>query len=118
VKREQGQATVELALLLPFVVALILTVVQVGRVLRARVALTHATRSAARAAVADPSVDAVTRAARAAGLDGSRISVRISRRGDLVTVVVSYRSATAVPIIGAAVGDVTLRERLVARVEQ
>lgn len=116
--REQGQATVELALLLPFVVGLILAVIQVGLVARDRVALTHTARVAARVAVIDPSPASVLRAARSAGLDASRISVRVARHAELVTVVVTYRSPTDVPIVGAVVGDVSFSERLVARVEE
>ena len=117
-KREQGQATVELALLLPFLVGLVLTVVQVGLVLRDRVALTHVTRVAARAAAVDPSEANVLRAAGGAGLDARRVSVRVARRGRLVSVEVKYRSPTDVPMVGVVVGDVALSERLVAFVEE
>lgn len=116
--REQGQATVELALLLPFLVGLILTVVQVGLIMRDRVALTHVARTAARVATVDPSPAAVGSAARHAGLSGSRLSVRVIRRGDLATVEVTYRAPTDVPLVGAVVGDVSMSERLVARVER
>lgn len=117
-RREQGQATVELALLLPFLVALVFGVIQVGLVLRDRVALTHVARVAARAAVVDPSVDNVTRAARGAGLEEGRLAVRVVRRGEHVIVEVTYRAPTDVPMVGPVVGDVRLTERLVARVEQ
>lgn len=117
-KREQGQATVELALLLPFLVGLALTVVQVGLVLRDRVALTHVTRVAARAATVDPSEANVRRAAAGAGLDARRMSVRVQRRGRLVSVEVKYRSPTDAPMVGVVVGDVGLSERLVAFVEE
>src|SRR3546814_15993680 len=59
-----GQASVELALLLPVVVFLLLAVLQVGLLARGLVLFTHASREAARAAATDP---APTAAAAAAG---------------------------------------------------
>jgi Flp pilus assembly protein TadG len=117
VRREQGQATVELALLLPLLAAVTLAVVQVGAVARDRVALTHVAREAAREAVVDPSAARVRAAAVAASsLDPSRLRV-VVHPGDLVEVVVTYRSPTSVPLVGALVGDVTFTERLVGRAE-
>jgi len=117
VNREQGQATVELALLLPLLALVTLAVVQVGAVARDRVALTHVAREAARAAVVDPSPAAVRAAAvRASSLDPARLRV-VLRGGDEVTVVVTYRSATDVPLIGRLVGDVTFTEKFVGHAE-
>ena len=117
-KREQGQATVELALLLPLLALVTLAVVQVGLVARDRVALTHIAREAARAAVIDPSVANVrAAAARASSLETGRLRVSV-RDGDDVTVTVTYRSPTDVPLIGALVGDVTFTERFVGRTER
>ena len=117
-RREQGQATVELALLLPLLALVTLAVVQVGVVARDRVALTHVAREAARAAVVDPSPAEVRAAAvEASSLDPARLRVVV--RGDHeVTVVVTYRSATEVPLIGRLVDDVTFTERFVGRAEE
>ena len=116
--REQGQATVELALLLPLLALVTLAVVQVGLVARDRVALTHVAREAARAAVVDPSPGRVRAAAvRASSLDPRRLRVVV--RGDVdVTVEVTYRSPTDVPLIGRLVGDVTFTERFSGRAER
>lgn len=116
--REQGQATVELALLLPFVAALVLVVAQTAVVLRDRVALTHVTRVAARVAVVDPDPAAVRAAAVRAGLDSARLRVTVRVRGDEVEVRVRYRAATDVPVVGALVPDVVWEERLVGRIER
>src|SRR5687767_8032990 len=48
-RASRGQATVELAVSLPFVVAALLLVLQVGLVVRAQVLVVHAAREAARA---------------------------------------------------------------------
>ena len=61
-RREGGQATVEVALLLPLLATMLLAVVQVGLVVRDQVLVTHAAREAARAAAVDPTEDAAREA--------------------------------------------------------
>lgn len=118
---DEAQATVELALLLPVVVLLLLAVVQVGLVARDLVLVTHACREAVRAAATDSTPDAALDAARASsGLDGDRLTVRTSGRGaagSRVRVVVRYRSVTAVPIVGALLGDRSVESSATMRVE-
>jgi hypothetical protein len=59
----------------------------------------------------------VRRAATAASsLDPARLSV-VVHPGEAVEVIVTYRSPTSVPLVGALVGDVTFTERLVGRAE-
>ena len=99
-----GQASVELALCLPVVLVLLLTVLQVGLVVRAQVLVTHAAREAARAAAVDvdPSAPAVA-ARRAGGLDADRLEVTVVGRdppGGRVEVEVRYRLEGTVPIVG------------------
>ena len=60
---DEGQAAVELALVLPLVVALLLAVVQVGLIVRDQVLVVHAAREAAREAAVDPDPAAALRAA-------------------------------------------------------
>jgi len=62
-KEVKGQASVELALVLPLVVVLLLVVVQVGLVVRDQILVVHAAREAAREAAVDTSADAPRRAA-------------------------------------------------------
>ncbi len=120
-ERDRGQAAVELALLLPVVVLLLLAVLQVGLVARDVVLVTHASREAARAAAADAAPGAaLTAARRSSGLEEDRLDVRVSGRGDAgsrVRVVVTYRAPTDVPIIGALLGDRTIRSSATMRVE-
>lgn len=108
---ERGQATVELALLLPFLVFLLMCIVQTALVARDAVLVSHAARVGARIAAVEPSLDAVRDAVvSAAPLDPNRLEVERSVGGELVRVTVRYRSATEVPLAGALVGDVNLSE--------
>jgi hypothetical protein len=120
--RERGQATVEVALLLPFVVLLAMTVAQIGLVVRDQVLVVHAAREGARAAAVESSTAAVVAAVHGATrLDPARISVTVSGRagpGSLVTVRVTYRSPTDLPLAGRLVGDVDLVEEATMRVEE
>ena len=116
--RARGQATVELALVLPLVLTLALVVVQVGLVARDAVRVTHAARSATRAASVGLDDDSVRRAAsEGSGLASSRLSVVIVRAGDWVTVRVTYRCPTDVPLVGTIAPAVVLRDQLTMRVE-
>ena len=116
---ERGQSTVELALALPVVLLALALVVQVALLARDRVAVVHATRAAARAAVVDPTVGAATRAARSAGGPVGAASVQLdgdTAPGGLLGVTVTARP-TVVPLVGHVVARVQLRERLVVLVE-
>jgi Flp pilus assembly protein TadG len=116
-----GQATVEAALVLPFVLLLLLAVVQVGVLVRAQVLVTHAAREAARAAAVDGDDHNVTLAAQqATTLDPQRMTVTVTgrgARGSEVTVQVGYHASTDVPLIGALLGDVELDGKATMRVE-
>lgn len=119
---DEGQAAVELALVLPLVVALLLAVVQVGLIVRDQVLVVHAAREAAREAAVDPDPAAVRRAAvEGSGLQASRLRVTMTGRGapgSRVRVEVRYRAATDVPLVGAALGELTLTSAVAMRVEQ
>ena len=119
--RDGGQASVELALLLPVVVLLLLAVLQVGLLARDVVLVTHASREGARAAATDPDPGAARAAALASsGLDPDHLTVTATGRGEAgsrVRVEVAYRAATTVPLIGALIGDRTVRSAATMRVE-
>jgi Flp pilus assembly protein TadG len=108
-RRDRGQAAVEAALVLPFMMAVVLGVVQVAVVAAEQLAVWHAAREGARAAaVAAAPTDAATAAARAAtGLAPLDVSVVVA--GGLVGVTVTHTDPTDVPLIGALVPTVTLR---------
>ena len=119
---DRGQATVELALVLPLVAVLVLLVLQVGLVIRDHLLVEHAAREAARAASvadADRSSAANRAAVRSADLDAGRLRVssNVTDGGEGVAVHVDYRSATDVPLVGLLLPDVELRGDAVMRVE-
>jgi len=120
--RQEGQATVELALLLPLIALLLLALVQVAVVARDQVLVAHAAREAVRAVAVDDDVDAARRAAERAGpLAADRLEVEVSGRGGVgsrVRVVVRYRVPLRLPLVGGAVGDVELRSEATMRVER
>ena len=117
-----GQASVELALVLPLVMLLLLAVVQLGLVVRDQILVVHAAREAVREAAVDPAADAPRRAALASStLSDTRLTVTTTGRGAVgsrVRVEVAYRASTGVPLLGAAMGDVTLRASATMRVER
>ncbi len=106
----------ELALALPVVVLALLLVLQVALLARAQVLVVHAAREGARAAAVGEPADA----AATPGLVGGRVTVHRSggrAPGDLVTVAVTYRAPTDVPLVGGLLGDVDLRAAVTMRVE-
>lgn len=112
----------ELALVLPLVALLLLLVLQSGLVLRDQLLVAHAAREAARAAaVAEGDRGAAARrgAERAGGLDPDHLVVRSTTgdRGSSVSVHVTYRSATDVPLVGLLLPDIDLRGDAVMRSE-
>jgi Flp pilus assembly protein TadG len=117
-RRDEGQATVELALVLPVVCALLLGLVQLGLVVHAHLLVVHAAREGARAAAVDPHPAAATVAVAASSpLEAERTTVSVRDGGSMVTVEVTYRAATDVPLVGSLFGDVELRARASMRRE-
>ncbi len=119
---EHGQATVELALILPLVAMLLLVLVQAAVVARDQILVAHAAREAVRAAAVDDDVDAARRAAEQAGpLAADRLEVEVTGRdgvGSRVRVVVRYTLPTRLPVVGRALDDVTLTATATMRVER
>ena len=117
-----GQATVELALVLPVFVMLLLLLVQVGVLVRDQVLVIHAAKKArgpprSRA----PSADAAEKAALAVvGLPLRTTDVITTPPGpkhDLVQVQVHYTDSTDIPIIGRLLGDVQVTGTVSMRME-
>ena len=107
--------------MLPFVAALLLTLVQVGLVARDQILVIHAAREGARAAAVDPHPQTAHRAAaEGAPLRSDRIRVETTTSGDgsRVRVGVSYRSPTDVPLVGGLVGDIPLTAGVTMRIER
>ena len=118
-REDDGQAAVELALVLPFVCVTLLALVQIGLVVHTQLLVVHAAREGARAAAVDPHPGAPAIAvASSAPLDLSRLDVDVDARPDgRVEVEVTYSMPTDVPLVGPLVGDVELSASAVMRVE-
>ena len=114
---ERGQATVELALVLPLVLALLVLVFQVALVARDEILVVHSARDAAREATVTHDQGRIATAA-TRNLHGA--IVRVVRRGGVgepVEVVVRYVSRTNLPLIGALLPDITVHGGSIMRVE-
>lgn len=117
-RRDGGQATVELALVLPLVAVLGLLLVQGALLGRDQLLVIHAAREAARAAGVDPHPAAPEEAARLV-LPGATVDAGIRPPpGRPVAVTVAYRSATDLPLVGPLLPDPLLSARAVMRVER
>lgn len=104
--------------MLPLVLGLLLFVVQLGLVVRDQIMVINAAREGARTAAVSPSVDAVREAAESSGgLDPARMSVGMVTGSSVVTVTITYRSTTTVPLIGGLLGDLTMSESTAMRLE-
>lgn len=118
---DDGQAAVELALVLPLLALLLLGMVQVGLVVRDQVLLTHAAREAAREAAVDPAPPGIRRAALSAGpLEPGRLSVAIIATEPeevRIGVQLRYASATDLPLVGPLLPDVEIQSRASMRKE-
>ena len=115
---EKCQATVELDLLLPFFAVLFMAIIQVGLVVHARVLVTHAAREGARAAAVGATDEEVRQAVAVAGdLPVHRLRVEVARVNGAATVSVYYVDPTAVPLVGAMLGDVELAATATMRLE-
>jgi len=106
-RRENGQAMVEMALVLPILLLLLFGIVEFGRIFNAYIAVAHISREAARVAALGDSDSEITSLAlnRAAGLDKTKVQVKISpsseerTRGTAVQVEVDYSVPLIVPLI-------------------
>ena len=118
-RRVGGQATVELALGFPIVLIGVLLVLQLALVGRDQLLVSHASREAARAAAVDPRPGAARDGALASttGLDPDRLRIDTHPASGRVRVDVTYRSRTALPLVGALVPDPVLHAAVTMRVE-
>jgi TadE-like protein len=116
-RSDHGQATVELALVLPLVFAMLMLLFQIALVARDELLVVHAARDAAREATVSRDPARVIAAARR-DLPGAVVRiVRRGRVGEPVEVAITYVSHTALPLVGAVVPDLTLHAGSVMRVE-
>ncbi len=115
---EPGQASVELALVLPVLVLFLLGLVQTALVARDQVLVQDAARAAAREASVGADPSRVRDAARRS-LAGVTVDVRRSGGvGEPVVVVARYHDRTDVPLVGRLFPDVDLVGRATMRAEK
>lgn len=121
-RAERGQATVELALVVPVLALVLAALVQTGVVVLDHVRLWHAAREAARAAVVDAEPEAAGRAVEETGLDGVRVEVSperaLRRRGAPLTVSLWYRPRPVVPVVGLLFRGLELHADATMRIER
>jgi len=87
---DSGQATVELALVMPLIIGLLLIILTVGLVVRDQLAVWHAASAGARAASISPDSPDVVQQAVESEVQLRPIHLRIVRNGDLITVEAKY----------------------------
>lgn len=117
-RREGGQATVELALVLPLLMLLAVALVQAALVARDQVLVVHAARAAAREASVDAPGDEV-RAAAERVLPGAEVLVAPKPAvGEPRAVEVRYVSRTDLPLVGPFFPDPVLTAQTVMRAER
>lgn len=108
---DRGQATVELALVLPIIVIMLAGVVWVGQLMATQVQLEHAAREGARAAAVEPEA-ASSRAARAVARVDPDFTPSTSLGAEFVRVEVTV-NVTGVPLLGIGArtleADVSMR---------
>ena len=89
-KPDSGQATVELALVMPLIIGLLLIILTAGLVVRDQLAVWHAASAGARAASISPDSPEVVQQAVESEVQLRPIHLRIVREGDLIIVEAKY----------------------------
>ncbi len=119
---DQGQSSVELALTIPFILMLLMILVQASLFVVDHVMVVHAAREAARTAAVTADMAQIEAAARrGGGLEPSRLRVTQRGRagaGSSVTVRIDYDSPVRVPGIVIAWHSAHLSAEATMRVEQ
>ena len=110
---ESGQATVEFALVLPFLFLFSLSVVQVGSVANDQLALGHAARTAARAIslgdVSDENANQIALNSVQNSITLNPVDVNVELNETLAQVTLKYQRQINIPIIGRLFNNVTLQ---------
>ena len=115
---ENGQSTVEVALLIPLLAIFLMLVIQVGLVARQYILVANASRAGAReASVNKNTSEAVSQAKRS--VPNAQVQInRPSSPGEYLTVKVSDTVKSSLPIIGVLFPDITVTGETTMRVEK
>jgi TadE-like protein len=115
---QSGQATVEFALVLVALVAVVWALLSLCLVVRDQVLVTHATREAARTYAVTRSIDQATQAARDRSGLGDGLVVTVERQADsLARLTVSLSIASRIPLVGRVRPGLQLQSSLITYVE-
>ncbi len=121
-RSDEGQATVELALMLPLVILVAAALIEIAMLGFDQLRLWHAAREAARTAVVNADEQDIRNAAERSGLDDVSVSVTpdtLHRTfGAPLSVEVSYSPQGSVPLVGSLVEGLRLEARATMRIER
>ncbi|MDP4182990.1 MAG: pilus assembly protein [Bacillota bacterium] len=126
IKKKQGQAIVETALVLPIVLLILMGIIDFGLMFNNYLVLNNASREGARkAAVGGSDVEISSLVTDlTSNMDGSKLSMTIypseslRKRGDQVSVTVEYDNVLITPVISALLNKkIHLKAKTVMRVE-
>lgn len=115
---EQGQATVEIAVVIPVLAIFLMLIIQVGVVVRQHMLVAHASREAARALSVDndkgKAKDLVNKI-----ISEPKIKLdRPNTAGEYLNVEVSNVVKSPLPIVGELIPDITVKSKTTMRVEK
>ena len=114
---DSGQATVELALVMPLIIGLLLIILTVGLVVRDQLAVWHAAGAGARAASISPDSPDVVQQAVEDEVGLRPLHLRIVRDDDLITVEAQYPRTINLWLIKHIVPPLTLSASVTMHVQ-
>lgn len=117
-QNENGQSTVEFAMVIPVIVVFILLIIQVGIVVRQKILVTNSSREAARILSVENNSGRASNKVKEIIKDADVKISRPSKQGEYLTVIVSDVVESNLPILGMLVPDVTVKSKTTMRVEK
>lgn len=115
---ESGQATVEIALLIPLLAIFLLLIIQVGIVARQHVLVANASRAAARESSVNKDTFSVISTAHKT-VPNSQVKIsRPDKVGDYLTVTVRDTVESSMPLISIVFPDIAVSSSTTMRVEK
>ena len=114
---ESGQATVEIALVMPLIIGLLIIILNVGLVVRDQLAVWHAAGAGARAASMSPDSPDVVQQAVEAEVQLRPLHLQIVRDGDLITVEAKYPRTFGLWLISSIAPPLTLSATVTMHVQ-
>lgn len=119
---QDGQTTVELAVILPVLLFVLAVLLEIGLIAGDQIRLLHAAREAARVAVVEPDPEKAAQAAEAAGFESLDLSIRPERvrrkLGQPLTVTLVFDRPGRMPLIGTLFEAIELKSEATMRIER